>query len=46
MTPCEAIRGKLALRRMIEFGEKVLWFPETWEAGRMEKLEPKFEQGV
>ena len=31
---------------MAEFGEHVLWLSETWEGGRMEKLEPKFEQGV
>ena len=24
----------------------MLWLPETWESGRMEKLEPKFEQGI
>ena len=24
----------------------MLWLPETWESGRMEKLEPKFEHGV
>ncbi len=23
-----------------------MWLPETWESGRMEKLEPKFEHGV
>ena len=31
---------------MAEFGENVLWLPDTWEGGRMEKLEPKFERGV
>ena len=38
--------GKHALRRMAEFGEDVVWLPEKWEGGRMEKLEPKFERGV
>ena len=41
-----AIRGKHAMRRMVEFGENVLWLPETWEVGRMEKLEPKFEKEI
>ena len=45
-TPREALRGKHTLRRLAEFGENVLWLPETWESGRMEKLEPKFEQGI
>ena len=34
------------MRRLAEFGENVLWLPETWESGRMEKLEPKVEQGI
>ena len=46
LTPREAIRGKHKLRRLAEFGAHVLWLPETWQSGRMEKLEPKFEQGV
>ena len=45
-TPREALRGKHTLRRLPEFGENVLWLPETWESGRMEKLEPKFEKGI
>ena len=31
---------------MAEFGENVLWLPETRESGRMEKLQPKFEKGI
>ena len=46
LTQQEDLRGKHALRRLAEFGENVLLPPETWESGRMEKLEPKFEQGV
>ena len=46
LTPREALRGKHTLRRIVEFGENVLWVPEILESGRMEKLEPKFEQGV
>ena len=46
MTPREAIRGKHVMRRMAAFGKNMLWLPETWEGGRMEKLEPKFEMGV
>ena len=46
MTPREAIRRKHTLRRMAEFGESVLWLPEAWESGRMEKLEPRFEHGI
>ena len=46
MTPREAIRGKHVMRIMAEFGENVLWLPETWEGGRLEKLEPKLEKGV
>ena len=34
------------MRRLAEFGENVLCLPETWESGRMGKLEPKFEQGI
>ena len=45
-TPREFLRGKHEIRRMAEFGECVLRLPETWESGRMEKLEPKFEKGV
>ncbi len=45
-TPREALRGKHTLRRLAEFGENVLWLPETWESGRMEKLEPQFEPGI
>jgi hypothetical protein len=44
--PREALRGKHTLTRLAEFGENVLWLPETWDSGRMEKLEPKFEQGI
>ena len=46
MTHREAIRGKHAWRRLVDFGENVLWLPETWESKRMEKLEPKFERWV
>ena len=46
MAPREAIRGKHAMRIMAEFGENVLWLPETWEGGREEKVEPKFEKGL
>ena len=46
LTPREAIRGKHTSMRMAEFGKNVLWLPETCESGRMEKLEPKFEQVV
>ena len=46
-TPREALRGKHThtLRSLAEFGENVLRLPQTWESGRMEKLEPKFEKG-
>ena len=46
LTPREALWGKHTLRRLAEFGKNVLWLAETWESGRMEKLEPKFEQGI
>ena len=46
LTPREALRGKRTLRRLAEFGEHVLWLPDTWEIGRMEKLEPKVEQVI
>ena len=46
LTPREVIRGKHTLRIMAEFGVNVLLAPGTWESGRVEKLEPKFEQGV
>ena len=46
LTPRDAIGGKHALRIMPEFGQNVLWLPETWESGRMEKSEPNFEQVV
>ena len=45
-TPRQALRGKHTLRRLAEFGENVLWLPETWESGRTEKLEPKLEKGI
>ena len=31
---------------MVEIGKNVLWLPETWEGGRLKKLEPKFGRGV
>ena len=34
------------MRRMDEFGESLLWLLETWEGGRTERLEPKFEKRV
>ena len=40
------MRGKNTLRRMAEFGESVLRRPDTWEGGRMEKLEPHFGHGI
>ena len=46
LTPREALRGKHTLRRWAEFAENVFWLPETWKSGRMEKLEPKFEQCI
>ena len=46
MTPREAIGDKHVMRIMVEFRGNVLWLPETWEGGRIEKLEPKFEKGV
>ena len=46
LTPREALRGKHTLRRLADFGENMLCLPETWNSGRMEKLEPKFEQGI
>ena len=45
-TSRELLKGKREIMRMAEFGESVLWLPETRESGRMEKLEPKFEKGV
>ena len=46
LSPREALRGKHTLRRIAEFGENVLRRTETWESIRMEKLEPKFEEGI
>ena len=46
MIPREAISCKHVMRIMNDFGEDVLWLPETWEDGRSEKLESKFEKGV
>ena len=45
-SPREFLRGKHEIRRMTECGGSVLWLPETWESGRMENLEPKFENDV
>ena len=44
--PRELTRGKHEMGRVAEFGESVLWVPETWETGRVEQLEPKFENGI
>ena len=45
-TPREMLRGKHELRKVAEFGDSVLCLPETWESGRIEQLEPKFESGI
>ena len=46
LTPREALRGKHTWMRIAEFSEHVLWLPETWESGRMEKLKPNLQQGT
>ena len=46
MIPREIIRGQHASSTMAEFGENELLLPETWEGGRIEKHELKFERGV